>query len=338
MLSVVSDRKLPVALSGTPNTVDHFVADLLSATDYYAFGSPMPGRQFNNGSYRYGFNGKENDNEIKGSGNSQDYGMRIYDPRLGRFLSVDPITKQYPELTPYQFASNTPIQAVDRDGEEALFVRALVGAFVGGGVEFVSQIVKNGLQNTLGNGDDGKVHSFFYHSLRKVDYADVLTSSIKGALNGIFPGAGAVLDATSEYSKAGIDFIPGEKKGERFKIVGGKNGHSKDVNDFTKEAIMANANIILGVLFDLTGIAENISTAVNNSSQGSIFGTKGTQKISDFVGTVPNQVGEKIMDKVLDNTVPPKSEEAPTSNPPNSGGANKKQDIIEIENGGGVEN
>jgi len=71
-----------------------------------------------NGSYRYGFNGKENDNEVKGTGNQQDYGMRIYDPRLGRFLSVDPLYKEYAELTPYQYASNTPIQAIDIDGEE----------------------------------------------------------------------------------------------------------------------------------------------------------------------------------------------------------------------------
>jgi uncharacterized protein RhaS with RHS repeats len=47
--------------------------------------------------------------------------MRIYDPRLGRFLSVDPITSDYPELTPYQFASNTPIWAIDMDGLEAYY-------------------------------------------------------------------------------------------------------------------------------------------------------------------------------------------------------------------------
>ena len=82
----------------------------------------MPGRTFSSNSYRYGFNGKENDNEVKGSGNQQDYGLRIYDSRLAKFLSVDPLTKKYPELTPYQFASNTPIQAVDLDGAEALFV------------------------------------------------------------------------------------------------------------------------------------------------------------------------------------------------------------------------
>jgi hypothetical protein len=56
---------------------------------------------------------------VKGEGNQQDYGMRIYDPRLGRFLSVDPITFEYPELTPYQFASNIPIAAIDVDGLEA---------------------------------------------------------------------------------------------------------------------------------------------------------------------------------------------------------------------------
>ncbi|MCE9539606.1 MAG: hypothetical protein K8R85_10350, partial [Bacteroidetes bacterium] len=69
--------------------------------------------------YRFGFNGKENDNEVKGQGNQQDYGMRFYDNRLGRFLSIDPLIMQYPELTPYQFASNMPIWAIDRDGLEA---------------------------------------------------------------------------------------------------------------------------------------------------------------------------------------------------------------------------
>jgi RHS repeat-associated protein len=68
--------------------------------------------------YRYGFNGQENDNEIKGTGNQQDYGMRIYDPRLGRFLSVDPIAKDYPWYTPYQFAGNMPIRYIDLDGLE----------------------------------------------------------------------------------------------------------------------------------------------------------------------------------------------------------------------------
>jgi RHS repeat-associated protein len=79
----------------------------------------MPGRTYTAASsYRYGFNGKEMDNEVKGEGNQQDYGMRIYDPRLGRFLSVDPLTPFYPWYTPYQFAGNKPIWCIDLDGLE----------------------------------------------------------------------------------------------------------------------------------------------------------------------------------------------------------------------------
>ena len=68
--------------------------------------------------YRFGFNGKENDNEVKGTGNWQDYGLRLYDPRLGRFPSVDPLTADYPWYTPFQFAGNNPIKFIDLDGGE----------------------------------------------------------------------------------------------------------------------------------------------------------------------------------------------------------------------------
>ncbi|MCK6650352.1 MAG: hypothetical protein L6Q66_11915, partial [Bacteroidia bacterium] len=81
----------------------------------------MPGRQYVGATgYRYGFNGKESDDEVKGSGNQQDYGMRIYDPRLGKFLSVDPLAASYSMLTPYQFACNSPIDGIDLDGLEHL--------------------------------------------------------------------------------------------------------------------------------------------------------------------------------------------------------------------------
>jgi len=41
---------------------------------------------------------------------------RVYD--TSRFLSVDPLTATYPYYTPYQFAENTPIVAIDIDGLE----------------------------------------------------------------------------------------------------------------------------------------------------------------------------------------------------------------------------
>jgi RHS repeat-associated protein len=115
VLATITDRKLPVATNAGPIT---YTADIASGQDYYAFGMQMPGRGFSSGSYRFGFNGKENDNEVKGDGDQQNYGLRIYDPRLGKFLSVDPLTKKYPWYTPYQFAGNKPIQFLDLDGGE----------------------------------------------------------------------------------------------------------------------------------------------------------------------------------------------------------------------------
>ncbi len=51
-----------------------------------------------------------------------DYGFRNYDPQIGRFPQLDPLTDDYPELTNYQYASCEPIANVDIDGLEALGV------------------------------------------------------------------------------------------------------------------------------------------------------------------------------------------------------------------------
>ena len=66
--------------------------------------------------YTYGFNGQEKDDEIKGSGNSYDFGARSYDPRIGRFKSIDPYTVAFPAHSPYSYALNNPIYLVDADG------------------------------------------------------------------------------------------------------------------------------------------------------------------------------------------------------------------------------
>ena len=68
--------------------------------------------------YHYGFNGMEKTDELFGEGDAYDYGMRGYDARAGRFWSVDPLSGMYPYLSPYQFASNSPILGIDRDGLE----------------------------------------------------------------------------------------------------------------------------------------------------------------------------------------------------------------------------
>jgi RHS repeat-associated protein len=70
--------------------------------------------------YRYGFNGMERDDEVKGSGNSYDFGARIYDSRLGRFLSLDPHAASYPSIAPYVFVANNPLIYIDPDGKDII--------------------------------------------------------------------------------------------------------------------------------------------------------------------------------------------------------------------------
>jgi RHS repeat-associated protein len=94
-----------------------YTAQLMSLTDYYAFGAPMPGRNYvAANSYRYGFNGQEKDNEVYGEGNEYDFGARVYDPRVSRFFSIDPYTNVFPYNTPYSFAINCPTLFVDEEG------------------------------------------------------------------------------------------------------------------------------------------------------------------------------------------------------------------------------
>ena len=70
------------------------------------------------GNYRYGFQGQETDDEIKGEGNSVNYKYRMHDPRIGRFFAIDPLAAKYPWYTPYQFSGNKPIQFVELEGLE----------------------------------------------------------------------------------------------------------------------------------------------------------------------------------------------------------------------------
>lgn len=116
-MATLSDRHIPVNSGGN---VWYYQAEMATASDYTPFGMQMQGRIYNGtgAAYRYKFNGKERMYEINGSYNQLDYGMRMYDKRLGRFLSVDPLTKQYPWYTPYSYAGNSPIANIDIDGLE----------------------------------------------------------------------------------------------------------------------------------------------------------------------------------------------------------------------------
>jgi RHS repeat-associated protein len=143
VLSVVSDRKIEVDESYTfqagggyiyqngaytadllgnyfqnnpaDGIIDGYVAEVISATDYYAFGSPMPGRSYQASEYRFGFNGQERDDEVKGSGNINTAEFWMYDGRLGRRLNLDPVI--VPSESQYSTNKDNPIKNSDPKGD-----------------------------------------------------------------------------------------------------------------------------------------------------------------------------------------------------------------------------
>ncbi len=82
--------------------------------------------------YRFGFNGMLRDDDVRdknapifaeeGLGNSYDFGARIYDPRAGRWLSLDPLMSKYPSVSSYIFTLNNPINFIDPDGRVVIFI------------------------------------------------------------------------------------------------------------------------------------------------------------------------------------------------------------------------
>jgi len=114
--TTITDRKMATFDSNW--LITGFTADITSANDYFPFGSEMPGRSYNSGEYRFGFNGMEKDDEVKGQGNSLDFGARIYDPRIGRWEKTDPLEVRFPSKSPYVSFNNNPLFFVDMDGRE----------------------------------------------------------------------------------------------------------------------------------------------------------------------------------------------------------------------------
>src|SRR5690606_1419312 len=75
--------------------------------------------------------------------NWYDYGFRNYDPQIGRFPQLDPLTDDYPYYTPYQYAGNEPIANVDLDGLEPLnsTINTAVGEAIVTQSSFLQEVV-----------------------------------------------------------------------------------------------------------------------------------------------------------------------------------------------------
>ena len=161
VLTTISNRKQEVE-DGSSGTIAYYTADtcaeqsrsIISASDYYPFGFAMDGRDYSSDSYRFGFQGQEMDNEIKGTGNSINFKYRMHDPRIGRFFAVDPLAKKYPYNSPYAFSENRLIDGVELEGLE--YVRA-----------DLLLIKERAKLNTYSNTDIVEYNNKQYYNIRK---------------------------------------------------------------------------------------------------------------------------------------------------------------------------
>src|SRR5690554_6960216 len=101
-------------LMATYNSTDGYYEPVITMkADYYAFGMLMPDRHDGVSDTRHLFNGMEHDMEVSGEGNSYTTEFRQYDPRLGRWKSLDPLMGIQPHFSLYQAFNNNPIYFVD---------------------------------------------------------------------------------------------------------------------------------------------------------------------------------------------------------------------------------
>ena len=83
---------------------------------HYPFGMQIENQSYTSASstYRYSFNGKEQENELNGG--IYNMRLRFYDSRIAKMFKRDPRTKEYPWQSPYVYHRNNPIAWIDYMG------------------------------------------------------------------------------------------------------------------------------------------------------------------------------------------------------------------------------
>lgn len=95
--------------------------EILEENNYYPFGLQHQGYNDIANSNRseeaeaYKYNGKEYEDAL--GLNMYEYGARNYDPAVGRFFNIDNYAEKFSDMTPYQYAGNTPTYFIDKNGE-----------------------------------------------------------------------------------------------------------------------------------------------------------------------------------------------------------------------------
>jgi len=155
VLATISDKNIQKSTGG--DTVKYYIADVVTANDYYPFGMLQPGRKYaqNSSSYRYSINSQEKESDLNDNITTAQFWE--YDSRLARRWNVDPIY----QISPYGCFSNNPLRFSDQLGKDTgdvvvLFAGANLGGAItkafGGGKGSTPDIKKELLKSLTQNG------------------------------------------------------------------------------------------------------------------------------------------------------------------------------------------
>ncbi len=112
---------MPVRRNIANNDDNYFT---LVTNCYYPFGLSMNGissKAANTLTNKYKYNGKEEQQQEFSDGSGLellDFGARMLDNQIGRWMCIDPKADKYNQFTPYCYVANMPINAIDPDGQD----------------------------------------------------------------------------------------------------------------------------------------------------------------------------------------------------------------------------
>ncbi len=216
VISTVSDRAIPQEISSSGN-VSFYQADIKSYSDYYPFGMQMPGR-FETAAghnYRYGMSGMERDDEMKGAGNSYDFGRRIYDPRIGRWLTVDPLRSLQPDQSTYKAFLNNPLVWTDPDGGTEYMTIVLDNRQTGEKISIRMEVsndvfTSHVYENTMVYYYDYNVtHTYVLHKDGNVSYSQTWDTEGKAQFSFILGGVFGLGKQIAKYERSKYDQASG---------------------------------------------------------------------------------------------------------------------------------
>jgi RHS repeat-associated protein len=224
----------------------------------------QPNRHKDSKSYRYGFQGQETDDEIKGEGNSVNYKYRMHDPRIGRFFAVDPLAGRYSWNSPYAFSENRVIDGLELEGLEFIIPEVPIfnhknddnKAIYAG--KIASNIGAKALNGIIG------IWNYAGDLTPEGDYFNLQYGRDKIRTDG--SAAMSYLDEIDQfYSQDGQK----AHRAKMFLTSFSSNVKNFDTEDF--ENVISNS-IDIGGLFKFTKVGKLLDTKVKGSVDASAFG------------------------------------------------------------------